>query len=63
MFVVVKYPDNYSVKTGTYNECVQYLDNLHALLVEYKIKAEKTETFLTTFDKEETTYSIEHYNN
>jgi hypothetical protein len=63
MFVVVKYPSNYSVKTGTFDECKEYLNNLHELFTRFTIKSEKTETFLTTWDNEETTYSIEHYNN
>ncbi len=63
MFVVVKYPTNYIVKSGTYEECCQYLNDLYALLVKFRIKAEKTETFITACYTEETTFSIEYNNN
>lgn len=62
MYQIIRYPDKHAIYSNSdFANCVKYLENFNYKLRKYKIKTDKTETFLTVKNdyKEDTVYSIE----
>lgn len=63
MYQIIRYPDNHAIYSNSdFAKCVKYLEDFNDKLTKYKIKTEKTETFITINEetKEDTVYSIEY---